>query len=56
MKRLRAILCLFGFHRYTTHQEIFVTYAGTRGHVADTVIAWKCCDHCCKTKLLHILK
>lgn len=55
MKRLRAILCFFGIHRYETHQEVFETSNLCRPQ-NQVVIAWRCCNHCCQTKLVHILK
>jgi hypothetical protein len=52
---LQAVRCWLGFHRWRHEQELFVTNTGD-GYKSDVVIAWDCCRHCCKTRLVHILK
>ena len=49
------LICKLGFHKYVTHQEIFVTHTGYEDK-HDVVIAFKVCAKCAKSKLIHILK
>ncbi len=46
------VLCLIGWHRWTTEQDLF--RMGDAGRLA--VVAWKQCERCFHGKLLiHIL-
>lgn len=53
---LHAVLCWLGCHDYRHEQELFVTDRLGDGYRSEVVIAWDCCRHCCRTKLVHILK
>lgn len=50
-KLLNRIKCLF-HHDWQRHQELLVTSGGD----TSTVLAWKQCRRCAKSKLVHILK
>ena len=51
----RRILCLLGIHAWEKHQTLLCTSEGCEMHT-DTVIAWRQCQHCAKSRLVHILK
>lgn len=54
-KRIRPLLCFFGIHSWQVSQHLFATREA--GEIkTETVIAWRNCKHCWKTKLIHILK
>lgn len=51
----RRLLCLLGFHRWKPFQEVFVTHTNFEDEYR-VVIAFKICNYCAKSKLIHILK
>lgn len=53
---LLRVLCLLGVHRWRWHQELFLTHAWAEAPKAEVVIAFKVCERCAASRLIHILK
>lgn len=52
LKVVYALACRLGFHRWEVCQEAFLTNNGR----SVPVIAWRQCERCAKSKLIHILQ
>lgn len=50
-KQFNRLKCFFR-HDWEHHQELLVTSGGD----TSTVLAWKQCRRCAKSKLIHILR